>query len=264
MKSIGVMDWDVDNVWYKGISTSHCADRSPADPKPYLDGFFGKNWFSYDDVKNWQCLTDFLYKMKKGDNSVISKEQTIEGKQSLLKGMTMKQIRDIADEIKYTDGLEDTIYNFKKDGIIQTAFSDGLAPFVLYKMKKLGMDYGEGVPTIIIHDELEFMFDGRFMLEIDDIKLTGEVDKFSKFDAFKKFIDGIYPLSRVAMIDDSGANAKSMKEVMENGGLAVAFNPSDTHRKDFNSLSIPILKGTDLRAFGEIVLDPSKLKDYCE
>ncbi|HLD49107.1 MAG TPA: hypothetical protein VJB11_01985 [archaeon] len=280
MKPIGLINWDVDNVWYKGISTSHCAEKSMADPRSYLDGFVEKKWFSYDDVKNWQdsynggkeiitikelaqCLTDFLYKMKKDDSSIITKEQTIEGKQSLLKGMTIKEVRKMADSIPYTDGLFDAVRIFKENSLYQVAFSDGLWPFVCYKTKQLGMRYSEGVPTIIEENGTEKKFK-KYMVNNNEIKLTGKVGKFSKFDAFKNHMKGRYSLCEAVLIDDSSANAKSMKEVMENGGLAVAFNPTDAHRKEFNSLSIPILKGNDLRPFIEIVKFPSEIGKYCE
>ena len=287
--AIGFIDWDVDNVWYKGISTTHSAEKSPLNPQPFVEGFIEKGWFTEDDVQRWKgeynggkdiasigdlakCLTDFLYKMKKGESSVITKEQTIEGKQSLLRGLTIKEIKQIAESIKYSDGLEETVGWFKKDGIYQAALSDGLGPFVLYHMKKLGMDHKGFVPAVMDINGEEKPFE-EYMLDIDGAKLTGKALKFDKGKAFfdhakeKGFVhigDLKYRCSSVAAIDDSGANVESiLLPIQEGGGIAVGYNPTDEHRKTFQKYSVPVLKGSDLRFFGEIVRNPGKIRDYC-
>jgi hypothetical protein len=276
------VDWDVDNVWYKGISTTHCAEKSPLNPEPFIDSFIEKGWFTREDVEKWSaeynsgnpivsignlamCLTDFLYKIRKGESSLITKEQTIEGKQSLLRGLTIKDIKRIAESTKYNEGLEETVSRFKKDGVYQAALSDGLGPFVMYHMNKLGMDHKGFVPAVMEIGGKELPFE-EYMLDMEeDAKLTGKVLKFDKGKAFFDHANEKgYPLSVVAAIDDSGANVeKILLKIQEGGGIAIGYNPSEEHRKTFQKYSVPILKGNDLRLFGEIVRDPKKLGQYC-
>ena len=104
------------------------------------------------------------------------------------------------------------------------------------------------------------------MIGRDDVKLTGKVGKFKKADAFLKHIkEKGYDLSQVAIIDDSGSNAKTMGKVQDAGGIAVAFRPTAKHRKTFNEAGIPILRGEKLEPFVDIVLFyPEKIGEYCE
>ncbi|MEM7815545.1 MAG: hypothetical protein QXN71_00310 [Candidatus Aenigmatarchaeota archaeon] len=278
---IAVVNWDVDNVWYKGISTTYCAEKSTLDPKPFIYDFIKKGWFTEEDIRKWdakyndnkgiktvgslsKCLTDFFYKMKKNEKPVITRDQIIEGKQSLLRGMTIKDIIEIADSVDFSDGLVETIEDFRKRKIYQTAFSDGLGPFVCYLMKKNKMDYKGFVPAIMEIGGEEKPFE-EHMLDIKDAKLTGKTLKFDKASSFFKHIEKKgHPLNVIAAIDDSGANVETLLlPIQEGGGIAVGYNPTEEHKKIFYKFSIPVLKGTDLRLFGEIVRNPGKIKDYC-
>jgi len=288
MGRIQVVDWDVDKVWYKDISTSYCANTSPLDPKSYLQQFLSEGWFTDEDVRRWaeyrgrdattpiqtpgdlaECLTDFLYRIKKpdGSGSVITKEQTIQGKQALLRGLTMKNIREIADSIELTPGLRDAITTFRGRAIYQVAFSDGLGPFIAYMAKKEGMNYWGVVPAIVEVEGVETAFRDT-MITFDDVKLTGKVDKFNKSEAFFSHMGAHnYSLNSIAAIDDSGTNVPALKKIIENGGIAIGFNPTETHEKDFREAGIPMLKQSDrsLEPFREIVLNPTEntIGKYC-
>ncbi len=266
--------WDVDNVWYNGISTSLCIERSTANPKIFLTKYLEEGLFTEDDVKRWgelrgkgnnpiksikelaECLTDFLYNMRKENGtSIITKEQTMRTKQMLLAGLTMKDIREIADTVNYTKGLKDAVQQFKRKGIYQAAFSDGLAAFVSYKAMQLGINHWETVPTIVKKGETEMMFANEMVNE-DSIKLTGKIVPFNKSEAMLNHMKKICKLSEIAIIDDSGANVEMLRKIHEEGGIAIAFNPTDEHLKVFKKEKITILQQEerDIEAFTEIVM----------
>ena len=252
---------------------------------PFLEEFIQSGLFSREDVKDWirkynqgkpirrisdvaDMLADFLYRMTRKGKPIITKQQTIEAKQYLLKGLTMRDIAEISSSVEYNPGLEETVRAFREHGIAQTLFSDSLGPHITYQRRKLGMDAGKGVPPVIeLPDGTETEYED-FHLDVPDAKLTGRVLPFKKAEEFFGYVKlrGI-DLSRVAVIDDSAENIESLfKPVLEAGGIAIAYNPTDTHRKKLRESSIPILKGLDLRAFAEIVLNPNEsvIGRYCE
>ena len=206
-------------------------------------------------------LTDFLYRMKReGTEELIFEEAAaIRTTQGLWKGMTLKEVREIAAEVQgqYTPGLRDAINEFRGD-IHQIAFSDGLAPFILYHTKWLGMEH-VGVPTAIVETDTETG-------ALHNMSLTGEAEPYDKAAEFMEYAGKIgVPLDRVAVIDDSSANVESMLlPVMQAGGLAVSFRPTDTHRKTFEKHKVPILHGNNLLRFMELVRNPNMVGHYCE
>ena len=286
---IKLINWDADRVMYNGLSTSICAEKSPLRVTPYLQDFIeNKKWFTYDDVLRWveekgkdsnipirnvgdlaECLTDFLYSMKKPgiDESIITKEQTKEGKQALLKGLSIAQIEEISEGIEYTQGFLEAVKAFKEDGIIQVLYSDGLGPHISYQIDKLGFDAGSGVPPIVELDGYEHQYDHSFPPEA---KLTGKIVDFDKIERFHNFREAYYggiPVEKVAVIDDSGSNVEKLHvPIRDAGGLALGFNVTDAHRPKFQKNSIPIIKGNSLEPFIEIVRDPREITiaRYCE
>jgi phosphoserine phosphatase len=283
---ISAVCWDVDKVWYPGISTSYLAERSNLDPGPLLEGFLSQGWFDLADIDRWavtrrggakdpikritdlsELLTDLHYEMRRqdSDNPVITMEQCRGGKQAILRGLTMKQIKEVSASIQYSPGLLEAVEAFKRSRLYQAAFSDGLAPLIIYHVQRLGLDYGEAAPTIVELDAEERLFE-NWMLERDDIKLAG---KTAEFDKAKKLLTHLkeqgYPLSDVAIIDDSGINIEPLLlPIHQAGGIALGYNPTEVHKPIFRKYSIPVLKSLDLRAFAEIVADRKKISDYCE
>jgi len=277
-RKILCVGWDADRVIYPGLSTSICAEKSTLDPEPYVNEFILRKWFTEDDVNRWceeynegkgiasvgdvaRMLTDFMYKM-----GIISKQQTIEGKQAILRGLTMKDIRKISEEIEYNPGLREAVETFRKEGLYQTLFSDGLGPHITYQRRKLGMDAGKGISPLIMLPGNEVVLYEDWHLAIDQATLTGSIEKMDKAKEFFKHVSKLgIPLSSVAVIDDSGSNVESLLlPVQREGGIAVGYNPTDAHRPKFEKASIPILKETNLEAFAEIVLNPKKIGRYCE
>ena len=283
---ISAVCWDVDKVWYPGISTSYLAEKSNLDPGPLLEGFLSQGLFSLTDIDRWaitrrggaedpiksatdlsELLTDLHYEMRRqdSDDPIIPMKQCREGKQAIVRGLTMKQIKEVAASIQYSPGLLEAIEAFKRSRLYQAAFSDGLAPFIIYHVQRLSLDYGEAAPTIVELDAEERLFE-NWMLERDDIKLAG---KAAEFDKAKKLLTHLkeqgYPLSDVAIIDDSGINIEPLLlPIHQAGGIAIGYNPTEVHKPVFRKYSIPVLKSRDLRAFAEIVADRNKLNEYCE
>ena len=127
--------WDVDRVWYPDISTTYAARGSKANYGHYLEDFISRGWFTNYHVALWErkmgrkldsvgaladMLTDFLYKMKGEVYEDLSdqerKNRTIEGKQALLKGLTIGEVKTIADSVPYTDGLTDAVIDIRQAG----------------------------------------------------------------------------------------------------------------------------------------------------
>lgn len=282
---IYAVGWDADRVLYRGLITSICAEQSVLDPGRYFDGFVDKGWFTHDDAKRWadeynegreieavgdlaRMLTDFLYSMRKGDDSVITKKQTIEGKQLILGGLTMRDIRRISDSVEYSNGAEYAVSALSREGVHQTLFSDGLGPHITHQVSRLGMKKGKGVPPVIrLPDGSDVEYRDEH-LEIDDAQLTGRVVPFDKAAEFFDYLAGRkYDMRNVAVIDDSGSNVKGLlRPVLEKGGIAIGYMPTDAHRPMFNEAGIPILKGDDLQGFYDIVMDPreSVIARNCE
>ena len=283
---ISAVCWDVDKVWYQGIATSYLAEKSNLAPGPLLESFLSQGWFSPADVDSWAAtyrrgakdpirsakdladlLTDFHYKMTEhgSDRPIIMMKQLRQGKQAILRGLTMKQIKEVAQSVEYSPGLLEAIEAFKRSSLYQVAFSDGPAPFMIYHMRRLGVDYGEAAPTMVKLDDEERLFED-WMLQRDDIRLAG---KSGEFDKARKLLTHLkeqgYSLSDVAIIDDSAVNIEPLLlPIYQAGGIALGYNPTEAHKPIFRKYSIPILKGQDLKAFAQIVTDRNKVNEYCE
>ena len=316
MAEIMIVGWDHDKVVIPDLTTSVLARYNPNKPQPYLQEFVEqRKLFTYEDVKKWwnefgkhkygresasgagpldhpeslttvgdvaDMLTDFLYKMQKPDGTpIITKEQTIEAKNYLLRGLTAKQVQEIIEKVPLTKGFEYTFDVFKRAEITQTLFSDGLGIAVEHQGDRLGFsDYG-GVPAKLnavikpVHDFFADLLseDGVtiFMKDMESLELTGEVGKYDKWEEFFESIKmDTDALCDVAVIDDSAANIKPMKRIQNAGGIAIAFNPTDAHFKQFKEAEIPVLKQTEpnLEPFAEIVLAPESeradvIRRYC-
>ncbi len=290
---VNTIVWDVDRVWYPGISISYCAEGRDGSPRERLNQYMTEGLFSANDMLLWASvygkganpmesygnaaamLTAFLYSMKKegSDSPILSKEDTIRTKQGLLKGMKISEIRRIAADVQeqYTQGLLDAIRGFRRD-YSQAAFSDGLGPFILYHTGWNGMEFTGTIPATIKNPDKDLPrsisltdFDQPAFLEgnFEHMILTGKTELYNKAEDMKRRFG--HNLGQVAIIDDSGANVESMLvPVRDAGGIAVGFRPTDAHRPTFAKHGIPILKGEDLRAFLEVVRDPSELSYYAE
>jgi len=134
----------------------------------------------------------------------------------LLKWMTKKQLESIFDSLYLTPGAEDLIATLHFMGYKVAVISGGFSFFTDYLKDRLNLDY-------VFANELE----------IKDGVVTGEIkgriiDAQSKADILKQIAhsENISPDQIVAVGD--GANDRFM---LENAGLAIAFNPKDTLKK---------------------------------
>lgn len=277
--------WDIDRVWYPDISTTYAARGNKHDYRPYLTRVVEElKSASYEQIKLWETatrreiasvgdiadmLTDLFYGLKRDDEvlvpkGTITKDQIIAGKQSLLKDMTIGDIKAIADGVPETKGLR-YAFDLAHDKA-HVGFSDGLGPFVAYKMARIRVSIGGIVPSIVDNNGREEVFDestAKSMISSGTPRLTGRVLPFKKADSIKAYVfDRGYNLSDIAAIDDSSANVPFLAEVKNSGGLSIGFNVNDL--SSFKEAGIPVLKGDDLSYFGEILRDPRKIKEYCE
>lgn len=288
MTGTRVVVWDVDRVLYPDISTSYAARGCTADYRPHLQYFIDeKQWFAQEDVVQWErltgrkigsvgaladMLTDFLYKAElrsavyAGVSDQEAKSRTIEGKQALLRGMTFKDVFAIAETVPYTDGLPEAIGAIGKSGVHQVGFSDGLGPFVAYKMRQQNIEIGGIVPALVkMRDGHQVYFDKNSlgMLSNRRLELLGKTSDFKKAEAIFQYLQQHgFQLPEVATIDDSAANLATLTKIRDAGGIAVGFNVND--RRKFEEARIPVLRGDDLHPFAEIVADRRKIREFCE
>lgn len=184
--------WDVDGVWYEGISTDYVAELSIVDPDEMLRYFLDSSMVSQNDVDLWcsggkeigtpadlsRMLHDLFHKMKQDRKPRISRDVYLRSRQLLAKGMTMQQIRKVADVVPYNPGVREAAKTLRIQDVHQIAFTDGLGPFVHYKLSRM-VDYLESVPMLVEAAGNRVYFNGE-MSNRDDVVLTGETEHFDK------------------------------------------------------------------------------------
>ena len=297
--------WDFDKVAHNDYTTTLLAKNISLDPEPKLRMLIQeKELISRKDMKDWKeftdreiesigdladMLTDFLYDWGRKSNGEIltplqaqnlansgvnidpalSKHDTIIAKQAILKGLSVRKIKEISENIEYTSGFLDAVKKFKEEEIYQVIYSDGAGIVVDHQVEKLGIQGGGGVPPYLKTPEGENILYPDYENTSDKAKLTGKVKL--NFEKAKEFFfeilrEGV-TLDQVAIIDDSGTNLETLhKPIQNHGGLALAFNPKDKYRPGFEKAGIPILdqESRDLRPFKEMVLDREKVENLCE
>lgn len=276
MPKILVAGWDHDKVMVPDFGTSYLALGSKLDPNQYLERFKKEGLFTQEDADRWirenreirsvkdiaDCLSDFMYSYK-----ILDREQLVYTKNTVLAGLSIRNIKEICSSIPYSEGFSEAFDMFRMNKILQTLFSDTNGIIIDYHIRKLGFAAGKGVPPLIEVDGREVVYSPAYF-DVESAKLTGKMERFDKSKAFFDYLkEKNHPLNVVAVIDDSGANVESLLlPVKQAGGIAVGYNPTDAHRPTFQKYSVPILKGRHLRAFAEIVLDPreSTIGRYCE
>ena len=279
---VAVVHWDHDKVLIGDLTTSVLARHSPLLPGPYVEEFVERRkWFRYDDVRTWEdknqrginttgdladMLTDFLYKVMRPDgNPVLTKDQTVQAKNYILRGLTVGQVEEIIQEVPLTDGVSVGIERFRLADLAQTLFSDGLGIAVDHQRNRLSLDAGGGVPALLEGIPSNSITHSRDGLDIDLLaytgaRLSGDVVKYDKWEASKDYRDGFtsgLTWGNVAIIDDSAANVRQMKAAWSEGAVVVAFNPTEPHFKQFKGAGIPVLKQDepDVSPFVDIVLE---------
>ncbi|RTZ97791.1 MAG: phosphoserine phosphatase SerB [Deltaproteobacteria bacterium] len=154
-------------------------------------------------------------------NGEIDFVQAIKERIRLLKGLTRTQLESIFDTVHLTPGAEDLIATLHFMGYKVGVVSGGFSFFTDYLKDRLNLDY-------VFANELE----------IKNGVVTGEIkgriiDAQSKADILNEIAEreNISPDQIVAVGD--GANDRFM---LQNAGLAIAFNPKDALKKYSNGM----------------------------
>ncbi len=157
----------------------------------------------------------------KAMNGEIDFIQAIKERIRLLKGLTRVQLESIFDSVHLTPGAEDLIATLHFMGYKVAVVSGGFSFFTDYLKERLNLDY-------VFANELEIK-NG-----VVTGKIKGEIiDAQSKADILNQIAEreNISPDQIVAVGD--GANDRFM---LQNAGLAIAFNPKDALKKYSNGM----------------------------
>ncbi|MBN2101672.1 MAG: hypothetical protein JW716_02255 [Candidatus Aenigmarchaeota archaeon] len=284
MSNIVLVGWDFDKVAHDSYTTSILAEYNKADPAEHVSYLKQRGIFTDTDVSRWQqdfggreiktisdlaaFMTAGLYEMKKpgSDDPLISKENVKAGKQYILRGATIDDAKRASEGIRYINGFEAATEAFRKAGLSQSLFSDGMGPMIDHQRIKHRMTAGGGVPPILDIGGVKTTY-SVIHLNSPTAVLTGETEKYNKIQNFFNYlIRAKTPLSQVAVIDDSGENVEHLlKPVMEAGGIAIGFNPTKAHTGQFVKAGIPILvqEEKSLEPFIDIVQDRRTIGRHC-
>ncbi len=277
--------WDLDGVIYNGRGTTYLAEGSKTSPEYFIDrfkeecGYRGplsdiepEKFMRYLSVweteqgtkidsagKLGAALTDFRHKY-----GLFTSKHTKYTKNAILKGISMKDINEIMENIPLNNGFENTVRGFREDEKQQIIFSNASYPIAVVFQKKYGMDYAEGIPVWVRDKEQEYIYTPE-MHGNPDIVLAGRLvdERWDKLQPFLNYIkEENLPLVNIAAIDDD--HFRILERVQQGGGIAVGYKVKKKYRQEFEKRSIPVLKGDDLRAFGEIVNNPKEMWRYCK
>jgi hypothetical protein len=285
--------WDVDKVWYPDLGTTYASMGNDADGRKFVEEGIEKGWYTQANTDAWQAYrasrgkssdlssvynvatmyTDFFKTPSStGEGKTIfTKSETIQRKQALLKGLTMKDVREIADRYvlpNLTPGLKEAIAKFRNMGLHQAAISDGLAPLIYYVTSRpeSKMDFAWATPAIVDVDGREEEFQ-RYWSDRDNVVLLGKTPEGSNKNPRALMKAGEYGVNKTAAIDDSAANIDGqLKPIQEKGGISLGFYPLKQDYEKFEAAGIPILNrdSPNLLPFIEIVKDPRKINELCE
>jgi hypothetical protein len=285
--------WDVDKVWYPDLGTTYASMGSRGDGRKFVEEGLANNWYTQENIDAWQAYrtvqgknndlgsihnvatmyTDFFKTPEStGEGKTIfTKTETIQRKQALLKGLTMADVRAVADGYvlpNLTPGLKEAVAEFRAMGLHQAAISDGLAPLIYYVTSQptTRMDYAWATPAFVDVNGRREEFQ-RHWISRNDVVLLGETPENSSKNPRALMRAGEYGFDKTAAIDDSAANINGqLKPIQDRGGMAVGFYPLKHDYEKFEAAGIPILNGgsPDLRPFIEIVKDPRKINEYCQ
>ena len=145
-------------------------------------------------------------------NGNLDFQDSVRKRVSLLKGLTVDQLKSLTKSIHLTPGTEDLISTLHFMGYKVGVISGGFSFFTDYLKERLGLDY-------VFANELEIV----------DNKVTGKI-KGDIIDAERKG-DILVEITRLENITKDqivavgdGANDRFM---LENAGLAIAFSPKE-------------------------------------
>jgi len=254
--------WNLDDVAYKDRATTIMAAASGFKPDYFIEKFTdecGKRGALFDIksdrfvkcLMEWQednqpinsvkalgsALTDFRHKYK-----LFTSKHTKYTKNAILEGISMSDVNEVMSSVPLDDGFERAAEGLHDIGIKQFIFSNASYPVVIYFKERYDMDYGEGLPVMVICDdkEKEYIPDmhGR-----SDTTFTGVADyNWDKLEHFVEYMeDQDIPLNRVAAIDDD--HAKILRVVDNDGGFAVGYNVKEEDKHNYDGTDIHIIEG---------------------
>jgi phosphoserine phosphatase len=148
----------------------------------------------------------------KAMNGEIDFDQAIKQRVRLLEGLTVEQLKLLAENIRLTPGTEELISALHYMGYKVALISGGFSFFTNYLKKRLNLDY-------VFANELAIengMTTGQIKGDIIDAERKGEIIK--EIASFENI-----SLDQIVAVGD-GANDRFM---LENAGLAIAFNPKE-------------------------------------
>ena len=170
-----------------------------------------------DELANFAGVGDRVKEVTaKAMNGEIDFDQAIKQRVSLLKGLTVEQLKFLSENIRLTPGTEELISALHFMGYKVALISGGFSFFTNYLKQRLDLDY-------VFANELAIensMTTGEIKGDIIDAERKGEIIKE---------IAGLENISldQIVAIGD-GANDRFM---LENAGLAIAFNPKKILKK---------------------------------
>lgn len=285
--------WDMDGVMIPGRGTTHLANGyDKGDPRVFMERFLHECGqedtppypIKMEDLeagfKKWEenynngpittigelatCLTDLRHKLKVFPSSA----QTIYTKNAILNGLTLKRIKEIADELPYNPGCEECIDEIHEDDFAQYLFSNSNWALIDAVARKFGFAYNEGaVPWLKATEEASIQYTPG-LYGGNDV-LDGEIDKYNKKERVLPYLENekINPEDVVA-IDDTEIDM--LNELRKKGATVIGFfniNDRDMKERDLdkmNELGIPVLFN-GLHNFAEIVMNPNErtIGKYC-
>ncbi|WP_455369377.1 HAD-IB family phosphatase [[Eubacterium] cellulosolvens] len=183
----------------------------------------------HSELGTWNRAKNYALKYQNGE---ISYEEWARLDCSLWKGTKVDRVLEITSEIKYFDGVEETIRQLKEAGIKVGIVSAGISILA----EKVGKDLD--VDVVMSND-----------LKISNNVITGEIETKVSIDNKKSIIQGIahsmsLTMSEVVVVGDH------VFDLPHEAGIKIAFNPRHAEAEKAADF---IIKGEDLMEILEII-----------
>jgi hypothetical protein len=289
--------WDLDGVAYEGRATTYLSGGSKMPPAYFLKRFrdeCGKPGplsdisptVLFERLFEWEIDHDTrIDTMKKlgtaltdlrHEYGLFTSKHTKYTKNAILEGVSMADVNRIMEDVPLNEGFEEAVTRLHEAEMLQAVFSNANYPVAVFFRERYGMAHGEGIPVLVrrgpsgvlhapdVYGNHDFLYTPG-MHGDPGVVFSGRITEkgWDKLGPFRRYVErsGVQ-LKRTAAIDDG--HIELLRAVQEGGGLAVGYKVDEAERDGFRKMSVPVLKGDDLRGFAEIVLDRGKVAEYCE
>lgn len=248
--------WDMDSVMTPGRATTHLARGYDGDPHKFVEYFLSlagmegalsnvpreqlEHGLAYWQHANRQiaaigdlaeCLTDLRHKVPRSDsrgNVFPSSRETVFTKNYILRGLSIRRIKEITDEIPYNDGVLDVVFELRSANVSQVLFSNTNAIVADRQAERNFFSYARGAVPVIMLDDHEFPYIGEVHYRWSDAMLAGRMhEDLEKKAVVFEFLDsrGVSP-EEVLAIDDS--DVEFLELLQAAGGVALgSYNEAD-------------------------------------